>query len=70
MFSLLVESFKILYYSFYLSRLHDPSELSETYGLLDLQAYDKITTGVLCHGKASDIKEGHKSFPSGHTSCK
>lgn len=31
-------------------------------------AYDKVTTGVLCHGKASDIKEGHKSFPSGHTS--
>ncbi|KAE8771755.1 hypothetical protein D1007_56320 [Hordeum vulgare] len=31
-------------------------------------AYDNVTTGVLCHGKASDIKEGHKSFPSGHTS--
>ncbi|CAB4265090.1 unnamed protein product [Prunus armeniaca] len=24
--------------------------------------------GVLCHGKDSDIKEGHKSFPSGHAS--
>ncbi|XP_073301427.1 lipid phosphate phosphatase 2-like [Primulina huaijiensis] len=23
---------------------------------------------VVCHGKDSDIKEGHKSFPSGHTS--
>ncbi|XP_059649671.1 lipid phosphate phosphatase 2-like [Cornus florida] len=23
---------------------------------------------VICHGKDSDIKEGHKSFPSGHTS--
>ncbi|KAL2233390.1 lipid phosphate phosphatase 2 [Sesamum indicum] len=23
---------------------------------------------VVCHGKSSDIKEGHKSFPSGHTS--
>ncbi|MCD7454804.1 putative lipid phosphate phosphatase 3, chloroplastic [Datura stramonium] len=23
---------------------------------------------VICHGKESDIKEGHKSFPSGHTS--
>ncbi|XP_010279375.1 PREDICTED: lipid phosphate phosphatase 2-like isoform X1 [Nelumbo nucifera] len=23
---------------------------------------------VICHGKASVIKEGHKSFPSGHTS--
>ncbi|KAF9674051.1 hypothetical protein SADUNF_Sadunf10G0087700 [Salix dunnii] len=23
---------------------------------------------VLCHGKGSDVKEGHKSFPSGHTS--
>ncbi|KAG6655815.1 lipid phosphate phosphatase 2-like isoform X3 [Carya illinoinensis] len=24
---------------------------------------------VVCHGKDSDIKEGHKSFPSGHASC-
>ncbi|BFG17122.1 hypothetical protein CerSpe_033970 [Prunus speciosa] len=24
--------------------------------------------GVVCHGKDSDIKEGHKSFPSGHAS--
>jgi diacylglycerol diphosphate phosphatase / phosphatidate phosphatase len=23
---------------------------------------------VICHGKASDIKEGYKSFPSGHAS--
>ncbi|KDP35019.1 hypothetical protein JCGZ_09307 [Jatropha curcas] len=23
---------------------------------------------VICHGKKSDIREGHKSFPSGHTS--
>ncbi|XP_073284516.1 lipid phosphate phosphatase 2-like [Primulina huaijiensis] len=23
---------------------------------------------VVCHGKDSDLKEGHKSFPSGHTS--
>jgi hypothetical protein len=30
--------------------------------------YDRLG-GVVCHGKASDIKEGHKSFPSGHTSC-
>ncbi|XP_027188936.1 lipid phosphate phosphatase 1-like isoform X2 [Cicer arietinum] len=29
--------------------------------------YDKLG-GVVCHGEASDIKEGHKSFPSGHTS--
>ncbi|XP_015693877.1 lipid phosphate phosphatase 2-like isoform X2 [Oryza brachyantha] len=33
-----------------------------------LPAYDTVTTGVLCHGEASVIKEGHKSFPSGHTS--
>ncbi|CAN6451892.1 unnamed protein product [Victoria cruziana] len=30
--------------------------------------YDTITGGVICHGEDSVIKEGHKSFPSGHTS--
>ncbi|KAK9934683.1 hypothetical protein M0R45_021818 [Rubus argutus] len=30
--------------------------------------YDKWGD-VVCHGKASDIKEGHKSFPSGHASA-
>lgn len=29
--------------------------------------YDHLGN-VVCHGKASVIKEGHKSFPSGHTS--
>lgn len=29
--------------------------------------YDQLGR-VVCHGKDSDIKEGHKSFPSGHTS--
>ncbi|KAI4357739.1 hypothetical protein L6164_001670 [Bauhinia variegata] len=32
-----------------------------------VENYDKWG-GVVCHGKDSDIKEGHKSFPSGHTS--
>ena len=47
------------------------SDLSvQLMALVDVQGYDNFSTGVLCHGKASDIKEGHKSFPSGHTSCK
>ncbi|XAR52457.1 Phosphatidate phosphatase [Bertholletia excelsa] len=32
-----------------------------------IDKYDKWGD-VICHGKDSDIKEGHKSFPSGHTS--
>ncbi|RWW73712.1 hypothetical protein BHE74_00018375 [Ensete ventricosum] len=32
--------------------------------------YDNVTTNVRCHGEHSVIKEGHKSFPSGHSSCK
>ncbi|KAM0919681.1 hypothetical protein ACQ4PT_008026 [Festuca glaucescens] len=34
-----------------------------------IAVYDNVTTGVICNGIASVIKEGHKSFPSGHTSC-
>ncbi|CAN6163457.1 unnamed protein product [Urochloa humidicola] len=30
--------------------------------------YNNITGDVICHGEASVIKEGHKSFPSGHAS--
>ncbi|CAN1297065.1 Lipid phosphate phosphatase 2 [Linum perenne] len=31
--------------------------------------FDPVTTEVICNGVKSVIKEGHKSFPSGHTSC-
>ncbi|XP_068636560.1 lipid phosphate phosphatase 2-like isoform X2 [Aristolochia californica] len=30
--------------------------------------YHNVTGNVICHGDESVIKEGHKSFPSGHTS--
>uniref|UniRef100_A0A1D1YRM1 Putative lipid phosphate phosphatase 3, chloroplastic n=1 Tax=Anthurium amnicola TaxID=1678845 RepID=A0A1D1YRM1_9ARAE len=32
------------------------------------ELYDQVTGNVICHGKDSVVKEGHKSFPSGHTS--
>ncbi|GMN38647.1 hypothetical protein TIFTF001_007878 [Ficus carica] len=32
-----------------------------------VEVYDRWGDAI-CHGKDSDIKEGHKSFPSGHTS--
>ncbi|XP_073117553.1 putative lipid phosphate phosphatase 3, chloroplastic isoform X2 [Elaeis guineensis] len=33
------------------------------------ELYDRVTGNVICHGERSLLKDGHKSFPSGHTSC-
>jgi hypothetical protein len=35
-----------------------------------VQLYDQVTGDVICHGEKSFLKDGRKSFPSGHTSCK
>ncbi|KAJ8641816.1 hypothetical protein MRB53_018510 [Persea americana] len=32
--------------------------------------YKNVTREVICNGEDHVVKEGHKSFPSGHTSCK
>jgi len=37
---------------------------------LEFQLYDQVTGKVICHGEKSLMNAGHKSFPSGHTSCK
>lgn len=33
------------------------------------QVYDQLGN-VICHGEKDVIRDGHKSFPSGHTACK
>ncbi|XP_008782309.2 lipid phosphate phosphatase 2-like isoform X2 [Phoenix dactylifera] len=33
------------------------------------ELYDRVTGNVICHGDRNLVKDGHKSFPSGHTSC-
>lgn len=35
-----------------------------------MQKFDPVSKDVVCHGVKKIIKEGYKSFPSGHASCK
>ncbi|KAG2302104.1 hypothetical protein Bca52824_030755 [Brassica carinata] len=61
----------IVFVCFYMKRtcvydLHH-SILGLLFTVLITELYNALG-GVICHGKPGEVKEGHKSFPSGHTS--
>ncbi|CAN6910150.1 unnamed protein product [Brassica oleracea] len=62
----------IVFVCFYIKRtcvydLHH-SILGLLFTVLINELFDALG-GVVCHGEPGEVKEGHKSFPSGHTSC-
>lgn len=38
--------------------------------ILNVQVFPPVTQDVICSGDEAVMKEGYKSFPKGHTSCK